>query len=514
MKKNSAKKISIRKLSIEDLDAVNNILIKTYSSTSIYTKEILESQLLIFPSGQFVITFQDQVVGFCMTMIVERKYFSELHTWKNVTDGGYIHKHQPNGEYLYGVDICVDPQFRGKRVGSRLYDERKKLCQMLGLSGIIFGARMPGLSKRINQFKTPEEYLKAVKNRQVKDPTVSFQMRNGFEALFLLPDYLKLDPESMGYAVLMKWENPLIEKRGNLKYFVDDKDNVKICTINFQQRRIESFLEFKNIIEYFIEVASSYKSDFVVFPEFVTMSLLSIDNKKMAPVESLIRLGEYTEKYIELFKEFSLKYNINIIGGTHIVKNQHNELQNICYVFLRDGSVYHQAKIHPTPTEREWWGIVGGDTVGVIDTDKGKIGILTCYDSEFPELGRRLTDLGAKILFVPFATDTRQGYLRVRYSSMARAIENQCYVVLSGNTGNLPRVFNMDINYGQSSIFTPSDFAFARDGIAAETDINTEAVAIADVSMADLIQARNQGTVTNLKDRRNDLYKVDWNGKK
>lgn len=510
MKKNSSQKITIRKMQKDDLEYINEILNQTYSSSSVYTSQILESQISLFPAGQFVVIFNDKVVGFCMTMIVDKRYAEIAHTWKEVTDGGYIYKHNPKGDYLYGVDICVDLQFRGKKVGTRLYDERKKLCQSLGLLGIVFGARMPGLSKKIGQFKNPQSYLDAVSSCKIKDPTVSFQMKNGFEVKLLLPNYLKQDPESLGYAALMKWSNPFIEKRGNLKYFVDEKDNVKICTINFQQRRIDSFLEFKNIIEYFVEVASSYKSDFVVFPEFVTMSLLSIDNKKMTPVESLERLGEYTERYVELFKELSLRYNINIIGGTHILKNAFSELQNVCYVFLRDGAVYTQAKIHPTPAEKDWWGIVGGDSLDVINTDKGPIGILTCYDSEFPELGRRLVDLGAKILFVPFATDTRQGYLRVRYSSMARAIENQCYVVLSGNTGNLPRVYNMDINYGQSAILTPSDFSFSRDGIAAETDINTEAVAIADLSMADLIQARNNGTVTNLKDRRLDLYKVEW----
>ena len=160
-----------------------------------------------------------------------------------------------------------------------------------------------------------------------------------------------------------------------------------------------------------------------------------------------------------------------------------------------------------------WWDIRGGDKLSVINTDRGPIGVLICYDSEFPELSRHLVDQGAKIIFVPFATDTRQGYLRVRYCCQARTIENQCYFVLSGNTGNLPRVQNMDINYAQSCILTPSDFPFAKDGVAADTDTNAEMVAIADLSIGDLIKARNNGTVRNLKDRRHDLYAVTWKGK-
>jgi predicted amidohydrolase len=114
------------------------------------------------------------------------------------------------------------------------------------------------------------------------------------------------------------------------------------------------------------------------------------------------------------------------------------------------------------------------------------------------------------ILFVPFCTDEPRGYLRVRYCGHARAIENQCYVVLSGVVGNLPNVENMDIHYAQSCILTPCDFAFARDGVAADTGANTETIAFADLRLADLRTARGSGTVRNLKDRRFDLYRVAW----
>lgn len=114
---------------------------------------------------------------------------------------------------------------------------------------------------------------------------------------------------------------------------------------------------------------------------------------------------------------------------------------------------------------------------------------------------------------MPFCTDERQGYLRVRYCSQARAVENQIYVVMSGNVGNLPRVANMDVQYAQSCILTPCDFSFSRDGIAADTTPNVETVAIADLRPDTLMMARNNGTVKNLQDRRHDLYHVEWSGK-
>ncbi|WP_288074548.1 nitrilase-related carbon-nitrogen hydrolase, partial [Marinobacter sp.] len=142
----------------------------------------------------------------------------------------------------------------------------------------------------------------------------------------------------------------------------------------------------------------------------------------------------------------------------------------------------------------------------------GPIGVLVCYDAEFPELTRHLVDQGIQILFVPFCTDERQSYLRVRYCCQARAVENQLFVVMSGNVGNLPKVPNMELQYGQSCILTPCDFPFARDGIAADTTPNVETVAFADLRPETLLTARNSGTVKNLKDRRHDLYTVNWRG--
>jgi len=509
----SRRKINVRNTKFSDATYINEIVQKCYPGVPPYSLDNLRAHINHFPEGQMVVEYEGNIVGFCITFIISGSVALKPHTWKEITGSGFASRHDPFGDFLYGMDICVDPKYRGKKIGERLYNERAKLCQKFGLKGIVFGARIPGFSKKIKVYPTPEDYVEAVSAKKIKDPTLSFQMNNGFRPLRVLKDYLPSDKESHGCAVLMRWDNPLIDHQANIQFSEDQKDNVRICTINFEQRKINSFEEFQSIAEYFIGVAADYRCDFVVFPEFVTMSLLSIINKKLDPIESLETLGQFTEPYNKFFTEAAVKYNINIIGGTHMMKDAQNEMKNICHVFLRDGAVHTQEKIHPTPSEREWWNIKGGDKLSVINTDRGPIGILICYDSEFPELSRHLVDQGAKIIFVPFATDTRQGYLRVKYCSMARTIENQCYFVLSGNTGNLPRVQNMDINYAQSCILTPCDFPFAKDGVAAETDSNTEMVAIADLSLGDLIKARNSGTVRNLKDRRHDLYSVSWIGR-
>lgn len=178
------------------------------------------------------------------------------------------------------------------------------------------------------------------------------------------------------------------------------------------------------------------------------------------------------------------------------------------YLCERDGSVSRFEKLHVTPDEARVWGMVNGSQLQTFDTDCGKIGILICYDVEFPELSRLLADEGMDILFVPFLTDTQNGYSRVRLCSQARAVENECYVAVAGSLGNLPKVHNMDIQYAQSAVFTPCDFAFPSNGIKAEAMPNTEMILVADVDINLLRELHSYGAVRNLKDRRKDLYSM------
>ncbi len=158
-------------------------------------------------------------------------------------------------------------------------------------------------------------------------------------------------------------------------------------------------------------------------------------------------------------------------------------LYNIAYLFRRNGTLGKQYKLHITPTERNQWGVQGGNQVEVFDTDCGKISIQICYDIEFPEVTRIAVERGAQIIFVPFCTDERYAYLRVRYCAQARCIENHIYVAIAGSVGNLPNVDSLGIHYAQSGIFTPSDIPFKRDAIAAECTPNIETVIFEDLDL-------------------------------
>jgi predicted amidohydrolase/ribosomal protein S18 acetylase RimI-like enzyme len=503
--------LDVRQMAIEDIPAVAALSRKVYGKHS-FNRNMLAGQLANFPEGQFVAEYNGEIVGHCATFIISGEIAFSKHSWGEITGYGYAARHDPDGDYLYGMEVCVDKEYRGLRIGQRLYDARKRLCETLRLKGIVFGGRMPNLAKRMKQCGTAEAYLEQVQNRKLRDPVVAFQTRNGFEIIGVLPGYLPSDTASMGYAAHMVWYNSKVDAERN----ADDtrhtgvKSSVRIASVQFQVRKVTSFEDFAAQIEYFVDVAADYRSDFVLFPELITIPLLSIETRRLTPQESMEKITAYTEPFVQTLQHMAVSYNINIIGGSHPTMVG-DTLENHAYVFLRDGSVYTQPKIHPTPNERHWWNIRGGSRVEAIPTDCGPIGIMVCYDSEFPEMARHLTDQGVKLMFVPFCTDSRQGYLRVRYCCQARAIENQLYVATAGIVGNLPDVENMDVHYAQSGIFTPCDFPFARDGIAAEADANTETVVFADVQMDAINAARNSGTVQNLKDRRFDLYNVAWN---
>ncbi|MCB0347120.1 MAG: hypothetical protein KDD66_18515, partial [Bdellovibrionales bacterium] len=173
-----------------------------------------------------------------------------------------------------------------------------------------------------------------------------------------------------------------------------------------------------------------------------------------------------------------------------------------------NGKVYTQDKLHVTPNERTDWGTSPGEGIKLFDTPFGRIAILICYDIEFPELSRMLALAGAEIIFVPFSTDEKKAYLRVRYTAQARAVENYMYVVLSGNVGNLPTIKNYIINYGQAAILTPSDLAFPVGGVAGETDPNAETVVISELDLTTLALQREIGSVRPFYDRRPDLYNL------
>ncbi|RYY29361.1 MAG: GNAT family N-acetyltransferase [Sphingomonadales bacterium] len=511
MPRKSPATLELRVASPKDVPGILALISRAYPGIENYSPGQIRGQINNFPEGQFVAVFEGSIVGYCASSRIDEVIALAPHDWATITGNGFGSRHDPTGDWLYGTEMAVDERQRGLRIGKRLYEARRALAERLELRGIVFGGRMPGYARVKSKVAGPEDYLKRVQEGEFRDQVIGFQLSNGFTPIGVLHKYLSFDKASDGFAAHMVWRNPYVDPNEPLAFRVPrDVESVRLATVQLQARAVKNFEEFVQNIEYFVDVAADYRSDFVVFPELFTIPLLSFEPEGLSPMEAIDRMTEHRAPIVAELSRMALRYNINIVGGSHPTRTDDGSIQNVAYVCLRDGSVHSQEKIHPTPNEAYWWKIRGGSSVDVIQTDIGPIGVLICYDSEFPELARKLVDEGARIIFVPFCTDNRQGYMRVRYCSQARAIENQCFVVLSGNVGNLPGVDNMDVQYAQSCILTPCDFPFARDGIAAEASENIETLTIADVNLADLTWARAEGTVRNLADRRFDLYRIDW----
>lgn len=497
-------KTIVRHLTIDDFDALIEMQKRCFPDMATWERDQIESQLNTFPEGQICVEIDGKLAASSSSLILEYNPALEWHNWKAVADAGYIRNHNRKGDTLYGIEIMVDPEYRGMKLSRRLYDARKEICRQHNLARIIIAGRIPGYHKHSDTL-TAREYIEQVVEKAIFDPVMTAQLSNGFAVQGLIADYLPSDTDSCGYATFLEWNN-LDFVRGAKRKFHSLVEPIRVCVVQYQMRSVKGFDEFAQQCEFFLDTASDYKCDFVLFPELFTTQLLSCV-EAMRPGMAARQLAEFTPQYLEFFSEMAVKYDLNIIGGSQFVV-EHDTLYNTSYLFQRGGSIGKQYKIHITPSERKWWGVNPGDRVEVFDTDCGRIAISICYDIEFPELARIASQKGAQIIFVPFNTDTRHGYLRVRHCAQARCVENHLYVAIAGCTGNLPFVENADIHYAQSGIFTPADAEFARDAVAAECNPNVETVIIHDLDFEQLRRHRESGSVQNWYDRRCDLYRV------
>jgi predicted amidohydrolase/GNAT superfamily N-acetyltransferase len=497
------KPIKVRQATRRDIPALIELNRAAYpvlaSENVVWGENHLQSHQRLFPEGQWVAEVGGRIVGAAASLVVDiGRDPLRPHTWSGITDSGFFTNHDPEADTLYGADVYVHPDARGLGVGHALYEARRALCRRLNKRRILAGGRLWNYDEHAERM-SPAEYAQRVVAGEFQDLVLSFQLREGFSLRGVMPNYLR-DPKSRNWASLIEWLNPDYQPvpRGPRK--------VRLACVQYQMRKVKSFADFAQQVTYFVDVAADYRADFVLLPELFTVQLLSAVDAK-TPLEGMRRLSDFTPKLVTLLQKLAMKYGVTLIGGSHPVRTG-KELLNISYVCLPSGQIVEQPKLHITPNERRWWGISGGHNLQLIDTPKARIGVLICYDIEFPETARHLADAGAEIIFVPFCTDNRHGYLRVRHCAAARAIENQVYVALAGNVGNLPDVANMDVQYGQAAVLTPSDFAFARDGVAAEAEPNEETVLICDVDLDALHASRSNGTVTPRLDRRADLFSV------
>ncbi|MGV3763580.1 GNAT family N-acetyltransferase [Parapedobacter sp.] len=498
-------KIQVRKLSLRDYNDLIDSMNRAYGGVGgLWTRTNIKDLIRLFPEGQLCVEVDGRVVACALAIVIDTQKTDITDTYREIIAEGTFSTHHPEGNVLYGIEAFVHPEFRDLRLGRRLYDARKELCEHWNLKGILLGGRLPKYHEYADEL-TPKQYIEKVKRKEVYDPVLTFQLANDFHVKKILQNYLAGDTESKEYATLLEWNNIYYEPKK--KASSPSKQTIRLGLVQWQMRTFKDVQAFYDQVEFFVDAVSGYGADFALFPEFFNTPLMEPYNH-MPTTEAMRELANMTAEIQQRIQQLAVSYNVNIIAGTMPVTEEDGRLYNVSWLCQRNGKTEAYRKVHITPNETKYYGMHGGDKVGVFETDCGKIGILICYDVEFPELGRILADQGMQILFVPFLTDTQNGYVRVRNCAQARAIENECYVAIAGAVGNLPRVNNMDIQYAQSAVFTPSDFAFPTNAIKAEATPNTEMVLVVDVDLNLLKELNQYGTVKNMLDRRKDLYRV------
>lgn len=361
---NNIQNVELKLLKLSDYEELKSVMIEVYPSVidPFWEKSQLKKLIELFPDGQVVVKINGEIAGCALSILVDADTFSNSHTYREITADYTFSTHSDKGETLYGIDVFVRPKYRGLKLGRRLYEYRKQICETQNLKGIVFGGRIPNYHKYSNEL-TPKAYIEEVKTKNIIDPVLNFHLSNDFQPIKVIKGYLEGDEASEEYAVLLKWHNIYYEKPTNKAAYI--KKSIRLGLVQWQMRPYNDLESLMQQVEFFVDALSAYKADFALFPEFFNAPLMAKFNHLGEP-EAIRKLAEYTEVIVQDFSKLSVSYNINIITGS-MPEMVDGSLYNVGYVCKRDGSTERFEKLHVTPDEKKCWGIQGGNTLKTID---------------------------------------------------------------------------------------------------------------------------------------------------
>jgi GNAT superfamily N-acetyltransferase len=206
--------IIVRNTLPQDFAGISEMTREVYAASMPWNEEQLTSHLQVFPEGQFVAVEPDSqvVLGMAASLIVLWNDYDMKASWRDFTDHGMFTNHDPErGRTLYGAEVMVRPSMQGKGVGKKLYEARQQLVERRGLLRIRAGARLRGYHRYADQMNEEEYTIKVIKG-ELRDPTLSFQLKRGFHVIAVVSNYLRHDPESLGHAAVIEWINDTVAK--------------------------------------------------------------------------------------------------------------------------------------------------------------------------------------------------------------------------------------------------------------------------------------------------------------
>lgn len=276
---------------------------------------------------------------------------------------------------------------------------------------------------------------------------------------------------------------------------------MKIATAAYPLDLFDDWAGYASKQRMWVSEAAAAGADVLVFPEYGAMELASLAGGEVAAdlAGSIAAVSDRVDRANDVLSELAQEFGVYILGGSAPVRDG-GQIVNRAPFFAPTGAREHQDKQIMTRFEREDWGVCGGGPLKLFDTAHGKIGVLICYDSEFPLLARSLVEAGAEVILIPSCTEALEGYWRVRIGAMARALEGQCITVMASLVGDRPEIFAVEENTGMGGVFAPPDMGFPATGILAEGQLNRPGWTYADLDLDQVRKVRADGHVLNLRD--------------
>ncbi|MCB1433774.1 MAG: carbon-nitrogen hydrolase family protein [Alphaproteobacteria bacterium] len=246
---------------------------------------------------------------------------------------------------------------------------------------------------------------------------------------------------------------------------------LRIAAAQYPLTQLADLGTYEEKITHWVEEAVGQGAELLVFPEYGAMELCAIGGRGLDLQDSIDAVSDFAPDIGRVHGALAKKHGVTIVSGSG-PQHRGGKTFNVAQIFGPKGAARHFEKYMPTPWERNAAAISGGRHLKVFDIGKAKIGLLICYDIEFPLLSRALAEAGAEIILAPSNTETEWGYWRVRTGAMARALENQVYTVHAPVVGPAPFCTFCSDNTGAAGIFAPSDKGFPPGGVLALGEMN------------------------------------------
>ena len=275
---------------------------------------------------------------------------------------------------------------------------------------------------------------------------------------------------------------------------------MKVATAAYPLDWLDSWSQYEDKLAHWVADAAKRGAELLVFPEYGAMELATLDGPETAGdlEKSLWAVADRLEEADALHVKLAAEHNVHILAASAPARFEADpggRPVNRARLITPKGGIGIQDKQIMTRFEREDWDVIGGGPLRVFETTIGRIGVLICYDSEFPLLARPLAEAGMELLLVPSCTDTVAGFHRVRIGAMARALECQCVVVHAPTVGDVDWNPAIDVNHGRAAIYGPPDGFWPETGIIAEGAMDEPGWVMARIDLSRVARSRADGAV-------------------